>query len=342
METIHILGSGALNLDLIYEVEDLACLRDEGFPLYPGREITSDRDMATRLLRTLERRGSLVVRCGGGSAANTICALQALGWKTAFTGMLGDDPEGESITASMPGVDLSRVKRSGKSALCIVVLERKTRDRSLCVIPREPPGGLSVLLETATRRIEAIPLVHMSSLVEENGIAFHEGLAQAMRPGQILSLDPGEIYARRGFAALSLILGRVDVLFLTDTEIHLMTGLSPAAGTQVLLALLHFPGSAPFPFFSSIEGPAVVRKQGAQGATLHTRRGEVSVPARTVKEIVDNTGAGDAFNAGFIHGILKGEGPEGCLEAGIGAAAMSLTAPGRGWIGELTREHPEL
>ncbi|MEF3168435.1 MAG: carbohydrate kinase family protein [Deltaproteobacteria bacterium] len=341
METIHILGSGALNLDLIYEVEDLACLRDEGFPLYPGREIASDKDMAARLLKTLDRRGSLIVRCGGGSAANTVCALQALGWRTAFTGILGNDPEGDAIAASMPGVDLSRVKRAGKSALCIVVLERKTRDRSLCVIPSEPHGGLSLLLETAARRIEAIPIVHMSSLVEENGIAFHEGLAQAMHPSQILSLDPGEIYAGRGLAALSAVLGRVDVLFLTETEIRLLTGLSPAEGAQALLALLHSPESTPFPFFSSIEGPAVVRKQGAQGATLHTRRGEVSVPARPVKEIVDNTGAGDAFNAGFIHGILKGEDPEGCLEAGIGTAARSLTAPGRGWIDKLTRGHTE-
>lgn len=341
MDVPSILGSGALNLDLIYEVEDLSNLRDEGFFLYPGREIEADRDLAARLLEALDRNGRLVARCGGGSAANTVCALQALGWQTAFAGVIGEDPEGTTIAASMPGVDLSRVEKVGKSALCIVVVDQKTRDRSLCVIPREPSGGLCQFLDVATRGIETISLMHISSLLETDGIAFHEGLVQALRPGQILTLDPGEIYARCGTAVLARILERVDVLFLTETEIRILTGLSPSEGARYLLDLINPSGSGSFPFFSFTRGPAVVQKQGARGATLHTFQGEVSVPARHVKEIVDNTGAGDAFNAGFIHGLLGGKDPQECLEAGVETAALSLTAPGRGWIDKLTQKRHE-
>ena len=70
--------------------------------------------------------------------------------------------------------------------------------------------------------------------------------------------------------------------------------------------------------------PLAVVKQGAHGATAHRRGAEpVSVPARYA-DVVDPTGAGDAFNAGFLDGWLKGWPLGDCLAQGnmCGAAAV--------------------
>jgi len=73
--------------------------------------------------------------------------------------------------------------------------------------------------------------------------------------------------------------------------------------------------------------PQVVLKQGADGAVL-ARSGECHrLPAPRV-DVVDTTGAGDAFNAGFIHAWLKGRDPRSCLRAAIEAGSLSVQAAG--------------
>ena len=129
-----IIGIGALNLDLVYEVDDLATLRKGGWPLHPGRETSLPEEDFQQLLQELRTSGVLRSRSGGGSAANTICALAGMGFKTGFVGRVGADEEGALILGDMAGVDLSPVKAGGVSGICLVVLDRH-RDRALVVQP---------------------------------------------------------------------------------------------------------------------------------------------------------------------------------------------------------------
>lgn len=72
----------------------------------------------------------------------------------------------------------------------------------------------------------------------------------------------------------------------------------------------------------------VVLKRGAAGAALGGRKGVVlSLPA-PASEVVDSTGAGDAFAAAFIAAELKGRTPEACLKAGIEAGSRAVTTIG--------------
>lgn len=82
----------------------------------------------------------------------------------------------------------------------------------------------------------------------------------------------------------------------------------------------------------AIEGPVCVVKQGARGAYL---RGGPSCPGQSVK-VVDTTGAGDAFNAGFVHNWLDKADPMDCLRLGnaCGAAAVQF-AGGCGGTGRV-------
>ena len=103
---IEFLGIGALNLDLVYEVDDLAYLAPV-VDLAPGREMVCGRGQVAALVELLDRKGRMVARSGGGSAANTVAVLGALGWRTAFAGALGQDQAGDQVLRSMDKVEIT-------------------------------------------------------------------------------------------------------------------------------------------------------------------------------------------------------------------------------------------
>lgn len=73
--------------------------------------------------------------------------------------------------------------------------------------------------------------------------------------------------------------------------------------------------------------PLCVVKEGAQGASIRGDAGRLRSPACKV-EVLDTTGAGDAFNAGFLHSWLLGEPPEQCLVAGNACGATAVSTVG--------------
>lgn len=87
METI--VGFGALNLDLIFEVEDFKLISSNKFRLIPGEELFDSEEEFRFLLEQLNRLGKLKSKSGGGSAANTIVALARMGFQTKFIGKVG-------------------------------------------------------------------------------------------------------------------------------------------------------------------------------------------------------------------------------------------------------------
>jgi sugar/nucleoside kinase (ribokinase family) len=71
-----------------------------------------------------------------------------------------------------------------------------------------------------------------------------------------------------------------------------------------------------------------VLKRGSRGARVRRRGAEpVEVPAEPAAP-VDPTGAGDAFAAGFLAAVLRGEDDAGCARAGVKAAAEAISRPG--------------
>ena len=89
-----IIGFGALNLDLIFEVEDLKSLSLKGLRPDPGKEGFGSDEEFESLLEQLKRYGTLKSKSGDGSAANTIVALARMGFPTKWIGKVGEDLEG--------------------------------------------------------------------------------------------------------------------------------------------------------------------------------------------------------------------------------------------------------
>ena len=307
-----VIGIGALNLDLLYEVNDLAALRKKGWPLHAGREHSLTPVEFRQLLQGLEHHGTLRFRSGGGSAANTIVALARMGFQTGFVGRVGADEEGAFILSEMKGVDLAQVKAGEASGICLVVLDSR-RDRALVVQPNANDDltfeDLNIPYLAETRYL------HLSAFVGDGPFAAQRGLMKALPARVQVSLDPGELYAKRGKEAILPLIERSSILFATEHEICTLMGTGDyRAGCKEIASL----------------GPdTVVCKRGEQGAYLFSRQEEAEFRPQGATEVVDNTGAGDVYDAGFLAGLLLKRPLSACLALAHALAAKSLGGYGR-------------
>lgn len=303
---MDVVGVGALNIDLLYEVSSL---RFGGVELSPGSKTYGTEEMFHELIAEMGRHGRLVGRSGGGSAANTAYALSRMGYETAFLGVVGKDEEGAFILGSMEGVDLSRVKRHKHSGKCLSLLA--DGDRSLLVLPNA--NNMFSYTEDDIDLLNSSKFVHMSSFASDAALASQKMLMEYLDDRVYVSFSPGELYARRGVEQLEPILERTRILFVNEQELGLLTGEISSGGARALLD----------------SGPkVVVCTLGGDGSLIVSRNSEIAIPAkRTV--VKDATGAGDVYAAGFLAGYLDGANLEVCGKIASAAAALSVAFPGR-------------
>ncbi len=331
-----VVGCGALNLDLIYEVEDIGLIARHGFGLSPGRECIMDHHTADRMLHYLANEGKLLGKSGGGSSANTLCALSKMGYRAYFIGSVGEDEAGQYLLESMEEVDCSLITKSGKSSMCIIVIDRLSNDRAMAVVP----GTLSI--ETDNLKMETVlknaRLFHMSSFVQEKGPTIHGELLGLCGQDCLVTFDPGEIYAEKGYSAIKDLLDQSALLFSSDVEFEAIfrgKSIMEVLSKGLLGRYIRRSCCNSYNFFQKMPGPVIAKKLGAKGALLASSGLVIKCPAQKVEKIADNTGAGDAFDAGLIDAIFKNKNPQNALEEAISIATFSLMFTGRQWIDHL-------
>ncbi len=330
-----ILGCGALNLDYLFVVESLEHPILSSLGIKAGEEISGSREDAQKLLSFLDSYAISSYKCAGGSSANTIAVLSSLGFNCAFCGTVGNDSEGEFILSSIRDkIDTSFIKKEGLSSICIVVLDKNNRDRALFVVG--PKGSNFHPIEKIN--ISNLKLLHFSSLVQKDGLVFQRKLAQKYGFDHIISFDPGEIYAKKGINKLMNFLRMTDLIFLTERELKLLTGKNLRDAIKDLFLVL---GTEKKNFYKKtnfkISMPMIIVKKGPKGAEAYYLSkpkviSKLKVKAYPVQTIIDNTGAGDSFAAGFIYGVVKGYDALSALRAGAFIASLSLRDFGRRWL----------
>jgi len=298
---------GAINLDLKYEVEDLdGFLRRWGTGLLRGGEEAVSRQEEGRLVELLARYGRPAGRCGGGMAANTAYALARLGLPVALVGRVGADAEGEFLKGGLAGVNLEKVVTQGESGRAYILTDREG-ERTILVA-----SNTNDLLEERDipwPALETTAYLHLTALVGDGPLAVQRTIA-ARAPEQVrLSLDPGDLYARRGREAIEVILDHLETLLVTEAEWRRLGG----------EAAVH-PPWAP---------PVVMIKRGPRGARLLTPPRYLDFPVELAGGLVDILGAGDVFAAGYLAGRLAGLHLNACVRLGNRAAAVSLRGAGR-------------
>jgi ribokinase len=132
--------------------------------------------------------------------------------------------------------------------------------------------------------------LHLTSFVGEKSLQAQKKLLDAVPDSVKVSVDPGALYARKGFANLEPIIKKTYVLMPNALELALLTG------------EINYCKSADFMVGRGVKIVAV--KLGSDGCYVTDGRERHLIEALNVK-VVDTTGAGDAFCAGFLYGLLK-------------------------------------
>ena len=281
---------GELNLDLVLY----------GLPA----EFELDREhLATDLGMTL-----------GSSSAIFAHNLALLGNRVGFHSAIGDDPLGELCLQRLAesGTDVSAVKRfSGEKTGLTVILPRPVKRYILTY-----PGVMAEMgfEDLDLERIFSAKHLHVSSLFLQRALRpkIAELFRLAKQSGVTTSLDTNDDPEGRWDLNLAEVLKCVDVLLPNETEAcRLARRDEPQAALRVLADYV----------------PLVAMKLGDKGAIARRGTEEVTAPPfRT--EPVDTIGAGDSFDAGFLHEYIRGASLEACLRLGNLTGALSTTRQG--------------
>ena len=248
----------------------------------------------------------------GGSAANTIVGLARLGLKTGYIGKVAEDREGELLLRDFgkENVDTSGiiVSRQGRSGVVMGYIDRKG-ERALYVDP-----GVNDWLEF--KEINLVyagraEFLHLTSFVGEKPFEAQKKLVKKLSEAKI-SFDPGALYARKSLTSLKPIIKRSFVMLPNENEIRLLTGKDYEGGSKILIK----------------QGVSVVAvKLGERGCYV-TNGKERHLVEPYEKKLVDTTGAGDAFCAGFLYGLIKGRDLYECGRLGNFVAARCISKMG--------------
>jgi ribokinase len=246
----------------------------------------------------------------GGSAANTIAALARLGIRTGFIGRVGDDADGAYLRSEMvkEGVDTKGIEVARGRTGSAIVLVDLSGERSMYVHPGVN-DALSLTLDHPSY-VNSARYLHLSSFVGETVIDVQSEIPD--RSKAEISFAPGMLYVRRGLDALKEIISKTRVIFLNRDEIELLTGSGYRKGAGVL---------------NEVGAEIVAVTLGGDGCYIRTPDAEVPIPGFSAR-VVDTTGAGDAFCAGFLYGLLNDEPLGVCGRLGNFVAAKCIEAVG--------------
>lgn len=275
----------------------------------------------------------LFERNPGGAPANVLAAAARLGRRTAFIGKVGADAHGQFLrrTLEEAGIDTAGLVTDGTvfTTLAFVELE-KTGERHFSFARKPGADTCLCVSDLDIPRLRQTRVFHVGSLSmtdEPSHSATLAAVQAAKEAGAVISYDPNyraALWPDEAAAAARMreLLPWVDVMKLSDEETRLLTD---AAEPQAAAARLLEQGIS-----------CVAVTLGAEGALAATRDGMCRVPGFPA-QVVDTTGAGDAFWGGFLHRLLALETSPASLTAaeaadcarwGNAAAALCITKRG--------------
>lgn len=232
----------------------------------------------------------------GGQSASAAAAMARLGLTTGYIGRIGDDDFGRRGIDSLraEGVDVADVVTvtGATSQFAVVLVDRRSGTRT--VVWHRHPGLSMVPADIPAPAVHAARVLHVDC---HETIAVAAAAAEARRAGTRTVVDVEKV--RPGIDGL---LRHIDVIIAAETFPTEYTGV-----TDLGAALAALQGTT--------GAPVVCVTLGEQGSLCRAGGREIRTPAFRV-EVVDSTGAGDVFRAGFIAGWLHG-GQEAELEEAL-------------------------
>jgi sugar/nucleoside kinase (ribokinase family) len=253
----------------------------------------------------------------GGSAANSMAGVAALGGRAAFIGQIADDQLGEIFAHDMHtlGVRFETPPLAGPmpTGRCLILVTSDAQ-RTMNTCPAASHELTVASLDESLIRSAAVTFLEgylwgperpRAAMLEAARIAHAAGRTVAFTLSESLCI-PGR---REGVMGM-IDSGLVDILFGNEHEVRHLTGCGTLDACMAALS----------PKVSTL-----VITRGAEGAIAVESGVPVEMPAAPVDRIVDTTGAGDLFAAGFITARCRGKSLEACLAVGAAAAAEVIS-----------------
>lgn len=253
----------------------------------------------------------------GGSAANTLAGMAALGAQCAFIGQVADDQLGAVFSHDIRavGIDFDTAPRAGDppTARCLIFVTpdgERTMNTFLGASQFLPPAALDDAV------IASAAILYLEGYLwdpEEPRSAMRRAIEVARAAGRKVAFTASESFVidRHGddFRAL-MNEGQIDILFVNEHELASLTGKGDFEASVAEV---------------SGQVPVLVATRSAKGAIAIANGVRAEVAAEPVARVVDTTGAGDLFAAGFLTGHARGESLERCLKMGAICAAEIIS-----------------
>lgn len=284
-----VLGIGNAIVDILARCDD-AFLEAQGLPKGHMQLIAAEE--ADRLYREM----GPAIEISGGSAANSMAGLASFGGKASFIGRVANDQFGRVFAHDIRSIgvayDTPAAENSAPTARCLVLVSpdgERTMNTYL---------GASVELgngEINARDIGDARILYLEGYLydpPEAQAAFHEAADHAKAAGRKVALSLSDSFCvdRHREAFLSFIRTHVDILFANEDEIR----------------ALYQKDSFEAAFAAAAQDCALVAlTRGASGSVIVSEDGVIEVAAEPIDKLVDTTGAGDLYAAGFLFGLAR-------------------------------------
>ena len=303
---LDVLAIGNAIVDVIADADD-AFLAAQGLDKGSMRLVDEDEAVALYGKMGPGRESS------GGSAGNTVAGLAALGLSAGFIGQVADDELGKIFAHDLraTGVEFGTATRNdvGASARCLILVTpdaQRTMNTFLGAAQRLPASAISAA------HVASAKILYLEGYLwdpEEPRAAMEAAIDAARTAGTRVAFSLSDAFCisrhRDGFNRL-IDDGRIDILFANEDEILSLTG---AADFDSAVAAV-----AP-------KVPVLAVTRGAAGAVAVSGGERAEVAAEPIAKLVDTTGAGDLFAAGFLAGQARGKSLDVSLKLGAIAAA---------------------
>ncbi len=309
-QLFDVIGIGNAIVDVIIAVSDTFLLEHS---IAKSVMTLVDEVHAARLIAAAENP----VESSGGSAANTMAGLASFGSKTWFIGKVRHDRLGDAFAR-----DLARIGVYYETAMA------KTGPTTACCIIAVTPDGhrsmntyLGACRELTPNDIDAARIASGGVLYVEGYLWDDERSKAAIRKAIMAARTSGRKVAftlsdpfcvgRYRSEFLHLLRSDIDILFANEEEAKTLFGV--ADFQSALEQARDWPGTA-------------VLTRSEKGCVVAAPAGEIHVlEADPVSRVVDTTGAGDQFAAGFLHGLARGFDLASCARLGSLAAAEVIS-----------------
>lgn len=260
------------------------------------------------------------IEASGGSAANTVAGIAALGGSCGFIGQVADDQLGEVFAHDIrsAGIRFDTAARAGAptTARCLIFVTpdgQRTMNTFLGASQFLPEAALD------TRLIADAAILYLEGYLwdpEEPRRAMRAAIEVSRKAGRKVAFTLSDVFciSRHGGDFRKLLSdGLVDILFANEAE---LTALAEIDDFEAAMA------------WASAQVATLVCTRGANGAVAIQHGARAEVPAEPIERVVDTTGAGDLFAAGFLHGQASGRDLTASLRLGAICAAEIISHVG--------------